>query len=200
MPAISTAITAATALAGIGSQAYGMSQQMHGASAQNAYEQQIIQDQLKQEALRKQAMELDARRKQMEAIRNQQRARAISLTNATSQGAQFGSGLAGGYGQISGETNTNLLGISQGLNLGEQNFGLNSDISQAKIGIGQAQTQINTGQGFANLGRTLISALPTINKIGQGFTFSPNLGSSATNSSMSTYGGWTSNNGYGPIY
>jgi len=40
-----------------------------------------------------------------------QRARSLALSTATNQGAQFGTGLQGGYGQISGESGTNMLGI-----------------------------------------------------------------------------------------
>lgn len=84
------------------------------------------------EGQRKQAMELDARRKQLEVIRNQQRYRAVALTNATAQGARQGSGLQGGYGQISGQSGFNLLGIQQNLQIGQNIFGLNSQITGQK--------------------------------------------------------------------
>src|SRR6185503_4400068 len=65
------------------------------------------------EEQKQKAMELDARRQQLEVIRNQQRGRALSLTTGVSQG---GSGFVGGssarggaQGQISGQTGVNLL-------------------------------------------------------------------------------------------
>ncbi len=85
------------------------------------------------QAQKKQAMEIDARRSQMEIIRNQQRARAMGLAAATSQGAQGGSGLQGGYGQVSGQAGTNILGVQQNLEIGRNIFGLNESISNKKI-------------------------------------------------------------------
>src|SRR5580765_8302042 len=65
-------------------------------------------------------MELTGRRNSMEVLRNEQKARSLALSGATNQGAAFGSGLQGGYGQISGQGGTNLLGIAQNLSLGRQ--------------------------------------------------------------------------------
>src|SRR5882672_6919476 len=62
-------------------------------------------------------MKLNARRAQMEVLRNNQRARSMALSSATNQGAAFGSGLQGGLGQIQGMSNTNLLGINQNLKI-----------------------------------------------------------------------------------
>lgn len=84
------------------------------------------------EGMREKAMNLDARRRQMEIIRNQQRYRALALTNATAQGAQFGSGIQGGYGQISGQTGVNLLGVQQNLGIGQDIFALNRQITGQK--------------------------------------------------------------------
>lgn len=93
----------------------------------------IVQAELQNERFRMQAMELDARRKGTEVIRNQQRARALALASATAQGAGRGSGLQGGYGQISGQSNVNALGIQQNLDIGRGIFAQNSNISQARI-------------------------------------------------------------------
>lgn len=112
-------IDAAQASRVFSSNALGINRQI------TAHEQQI-------EAQRMKAMQLDARRRQMEVIRNQQRYRAVGLTNATAQGAQFGSGLQGGYGQISGQSGVNLLGIQQNLQIGQDIFGLNQAITGQK--------------------------------------------------------------------
>lgn len=85
------------------------------------------------EEQKQKAMELDARRQQLEVIRNQQRGRALALTTATSQGASRGSGLQGGYGQISGQTGVNLLGIQQNLDIGRNIFGINQGISDSRV-------------------------------------------------------------------
>src|SRR5258705_1063150 len=101
-------ISASLMAVGLGMQIFG------GISAANA-QKQIAQSSARvagleqqADAQRRQQMELDANRKQMEVFRNNQRARAQALNNATSSGSQFGSGLQGGYGQISGMSGTNL--------------------------------------------------------------------------------------------
>lgn len=95
--------------------------------------QGIIQNEQLVEGQKAQAMELDARRQQLEVIRNQQRGRALALTNATAQGASKGSGLQGGYGQVSGQSGVNALGIQQNLEIGRNIFGLNTGISNSRI-------------------------------------------------------------------
>lgn len=110
------------------------------------------------EAQRKKAMELDARRRSMEILRNQQRARALALTNATGQGAAEGSGLQGGYGQIAGATNDNLLGISQNLQIGRNIFDANMRATEAGAWMA-------TGQGLSSLGSSLMQASGNLNNV-----------------------------------
>lgn len=98
-----------------------------------------IQAQQQVEAQKAQAMEMDARRQQLEVIRNQQRGRAMALTAATAQGAKSGSGLQGGYGQVSGQSGVNLLGIQQNLQTGRDIFGLNQTISGNQIALNDLQ-------------------------------------------------------------
>lgn len=98
-----------------------------------------IQAQQQIEAQKAQAMEMDARRQQLEVIRNQQRGRAMALATATAQGAKSGSGLQGGYGQVSGQSGVNLLGIQQNLQIGRDIFGLNQTISGNQIALNDLQ-------------------------------------------------------------
>jgi hypothetical protein len=91
-------------------------------------------------------MEVDARRQQLEIIRNQQRSRALALTNATAQGASKGSGLQGGYGQISGQSTTNLLGTQQALQTGENVFDANASISASNVQMADLQNTYNIQQ------------------------------------------------------
>lgn len=106
---------------------------LDAANASRAINQQIVGYEREVEAQRKQAMELDARRRQLEVIRNQQRARSIAITNATAQNAGRGTGLQGGYGQISGQSGVNLLGIQQNLQIGQNIFGLQSQITDQRL-------------------------------------------------------------------
>lgn len=100
-----------------------------------------IQQEMAIQQQRRQAMELDASRKQKEVIRNQQRARSLALTTATAQGASRGSGLQGGYGQISGQSGVNALGIQQNLQIGRNIFDYNYQISQNRIAASELETQ-----------------------------------------------------------
>lgn len=110
------------------------SQQSIAASNQStALSKAQIGEQRYLEAQRQQAMELDARRNQMEIIRNQQRGRALALTAATAQGAGRGSGLQGGYGQVSGQSGVNMLGVQQNLEIGRNTFAANNRISDLRV-------------------------------------------------------------------
>lgn len=100
---------------------------------------QIVGFERQIEGQRQQAMEIDARRRGLEVIRNQQRARAVALTNATAQGASRGSGLQGGYGQISGQSNVNAMGIQQNLLIGQNIFGLNNQITDQRLAYSDLQ-------------------------------------------------------------
>jgi len=169
-----TLITGASAIGGLAAKLFGGSESTDAAKAQaqaqSAYNIQQTKLEQQVEAQRMNAMEVDARRKQREAIRNQQRAQSMALAAATNQGAQFGSGLQGGYGQIAGETGTSQLGIQQALQTGRNIFGINSQLSQAKIDYSQ-QTAANTqkqleGQAWSSFGGSLIQGAPTFGKVG----------------------------------
>lgn len=189
MAAISTAV----AVAGLGISAAGAYNSYKGAKGQSAAQKQMIDIELRQEKVRQQAMELSAKRQSMEILRNSQRARSVALSTANAQGAQFGSGLSGGYGQIAGQTGVNLLGISQNLGFGQQMFDLNSQLSQAKMAYADAGTQSSLGSGLSSLGGTLIGNAGTIGNIGKGFGF-------GANSSPNTYGQFIRGIGSNGIY
>lgn len=104
-------------------------QSVTAAGESRTINQGIVGEQRDIEATKRQAMEVDARRQQLEIIRNQQRGRALGLATATAQGASKGSGLQGGYGQIAGQTGVNILGVQQNLQAGRNIFDANANIS-----------------------------------------------------------------------
>lgn len=108
-----------------------------------ALNKEVVNTQFLMEAQRMQAMELDAKRQQMEIIRNQQRARSLAAATATSQGAQFGSALPGSYGQIQGQSGNNMLGVQQQLDLGRNMFNLNRQLA------GQKQRSVDLESAYA---------------------------------------------------
>ncbi len=141
--------------AGIGLSAFGGLKQYESAQAQFGVQQKIFGLEQQAESQRKQMMELNARRQSMEVVRNQQRARSLALSNSTSQGAQFSSGLQGGYGQISGQSGTGLLGINQQLGAGEALFGINSQIMAQRQQSSALGSQAYTGGAISGLGETI---------------------------------------------
>lgn len=152
---------------GIGMSIIGGFGQADAAKKTSESQQRIAALEQRQDAARRQAMELSAKRQQMEVLRNAQRARSLALNNATSQGAQFGSGLQGGYGQVQGAANWNNLGITQNLNLGEQMFDLNAQISQQKQSIAGYSSQSATYGGIGKLGSTLTGSFGPIKNLSQ---------------------------------
>lgn len=131
-----------------GQMSEGALRQVEGAQTQNTANKAIIGLESQAEDQRRAAMELDARRSVRQTIRQAQVARATGLSAAVNQGAMFGSGLQGAYGQIAGDTNTSLLGIGQNLEIGRAIFGINSNITQQKLAYAGGQDIINEGSGI----------------------------------------------------
>lgn len=155
--------------AGIALQAIGMSKTNTAAKGYNAEEVKQIRQQQQVEGQRRQLMELDSQRKSLENIRNVQRSRSLALTNSTSQGAQFGSGLQGGYGQISSQGNYNAEGISQNLQIGRNMFDLNAQISESKIAQANYSMDLQSAQGYSSLGKSLMGAASPFARLASGF-------------------------------
>lgn len=162
MAAVTTMVVAGLTAAGTAFQTFGAMDAANAQKNMTALEMQA-------EAQRRKAMELDARRRTMEIIRQQQRARATSLTVANAQGAQFGSGLGGAYGQIGGQTGINLLGTSQNLEIGRNIFDINSQISQQRMAMADAQSMMAFGQGLQSLGGSFLQGMPAFGRLTGGF-------------------------------
>jgi hypothetical protein len=139
-------------LAGVGLQAVGTVQQM---SAQK--DAQKMQEVAEQTRLAQ--MNFESARQVRQTIRQGLAARSVALTNATGQGAAQGSGLQGGYGQISGQTGTNITGIEGQRGFGQAMFGINRQISSA-------QSAAATGAGISSLGGALFQNQNEIGKLG----------------------------------
>lgn len=130
---------------------------------------------------RRTAMELSARRQGMEIFRNNQRARALAINNATNQGASYGnsSGLPGGLAQVADQSMFNLQGVNQNLELGRNIFGIDDQISKQKLALSGVQGSMATSQGIGQLGGSIASNAGTLGKIGQyGYGQLGSLGSS----------------------
>lgn len=189
------AFTGAFSLAGLGmSIAGGMEvakaeKQLAGYSQQNAgLEYQIDQQ-------KRTMMELTAKRQSLEDFRNAQKAASLARMRATSQGAQFGSGLQGGLNEIKGQSGVNQLAIGQNLGIGENIFNYNAQIDQNKFMMAGLQTDIASGQGLASLGGALSQSGAKLGSFFGNFGTSQSAGTSDT-----SYGGQMGSSGFGPIY
>lgn len=107
---------------------------------------------------RRQHMELVKRRKDREVVRNAQRMHALSTQVATSQGAQFGSGYAGGQAQITQDAGSNLLALNQELFYGRRIFDINAQITENRKNISEANQDMQFAQGLSSLGSSLFNA------------------------------------------
>jgi hypothetical protein len=105
-------------------------------------------------------------RRKRETIRQSVAARSMALATVTAQGATGGSALGGAYGQISGRTGTNQLGINQNAEIGRNMFGLNNQMLGAYRESAAAGTQIAMGAGLSSLGGSLMSNSGAIGRVG----------------------------------
>lgn len=105
----------------------------------------------KAEKARERMMNLDVQRKKREALRQAVMARSVALSNATAQGAQAGSGLQGGYGQIGGDAARNLNALEQDKQLGKQVFSANRAYAQGGMLAGIGNGISNAGSSFDKL-------------------------------------------------
>lgn len=183
--ALFTALAVAVGVAGLGLSAYSMVQQQSAQKKQLEAQNQALAFQQKAEATRKRAMDLDAARRRREMIRSAIAARATSETVGTAQGAQFGSGLPGAYGGISGRTGVNTLGVNQNQELAGDIFNANAGASGAYRDAASAGSQASTWSGLSSLGGMLLNNTMTIAKVGSFFgdgttsSFSPNTSAGA---------------------
>lgn len=152
---------------GFGLQLFGMSQGAEAAEHAAAIKKGIAGDEQRINEVKKQQMLLESSRKQMEIFRNMQRQRALATAAAVNQGASTGSGLQGGLAGVSGMSFFNALGINQNVELGQNIFSINNDISSKKMQLADVETDAATAQGWASLGGSLIKAGPTFGALGQ---------------------------------
>lgn len=170
-------ITLSFGLIGLGTSLFGSMGQSETASKVAS----VSADVAKQEGLvndqRKQQMELQARRQQLENIRNTQRARALGTAAAVNQGASLGSGLGGGQAEAYDTGATNELGINQNLEIGRNIFGLDDKISADKMQLASLGGDAAKYSGIANFGNSIFKSAGTIgNLLGGGGSSKGSIG------------------------
>lgn len=133
-------------------------------SADEATQEQNINDQ------KQQAMEIDARRKQLETIRTNQKAQAMATEAATNQNAQFGSGLQGGLAEVQNQSLFNLSGINSSLDIGRNINQYNKNISSDKMKMASLGGEAATDQAITSIGGSLMKIGPTIGALTKGMS------------------------------
>jgi hypothetical protein len=148
MAAITTAIIAA---AGIAASVYGTAKQLQGQAGQTKALK-------KAEKAREKQNNLDVQRRRREIIRNQIVAQSQAKFAAFQQGAGFGSGLQGGYAQISGQTGGQQVALGQ-------NYSLGQDIFAANQAYYDASGTTSFGAGLTSLGGAIINNSQTLGRV-----------------------------------
>lgn len=166
------ALSTIALVGGLALSAAGTATQMMGAKDLAEASNRGTDAQVKAEGLREQAMHLDADRKRREMVRAGIVARGQALSQATGQGAQYGSGIQGAMGAITEQTNYNQLGTSQNEQISSGLFGANRELLAARRSETSAQTLNSIGGGLSTLGGSLAKNTEGINRLaGWGSTF-----------------------------
>ncbi len=158
-------LTLGIAAVSMGIQIFGGVGASKAASQATAIQQQEIQSEEQANSVRQTAMEVNARRMSLENFRKNQQLASQAKMNATSGNSQFGSGLAGGLGQVKSEGLFNDQGIQQNLGLGEKLFSIDNQIDQDKIALAGTQSTIATDQSISGFGAALGKNAGTISNI-----------------------------------
>lgn len=145
-------IFAAALAGGLALQAAGTFMQISAANDAADAQKKVIGEQQKQETLREKSMELDARRRQRDIIRQGIIAKSQALSVGTNQGAGQGSGLQGAYGQIAGQTNWSLSGVDSALSTGHEMFASNRQMLDYRKDEADAGARMAIGSGLSSLG------------------------------------------------
>lgn len=162
-------ISLGLAVIGASTSLFGGIMGMGDAKKARQIEEQIAVQERRANEVRREAMNLSARRQQIENIRNTQRMAAISTSTATNQGAQFSSGAAGGQAQVLNTGYWNSLGITQNWLSGEKMFGINDQISSLKSQLSGVQGDMYTDQAISGLGKSIMGMSGTIGNLAGGF-------------------------------
>ena len=160
-----TGITGGLEGLGFAGSVYSAFQSSSAAKAKANAEKQIASLEMQADQVRRQAMETSARRQQLQTVRTAQQARAMALSTAVGQGAQFSSSAEAGQAQTASASAYSNLGVSQNLQFGEQLFGINQSIDQQKIAEADAEGKLASSQGLGSIFSAGAKALPDIMKL-----------------------------------
>lgn len=132
-------------------------------------QQQMVNEQTaaskRAENAREQQMQLDAQRRRRQAVRESLLARSMSLSAGVNQGAQYGTGVAGGMAGAVNQGLENQQGINSGEILGSRIFQANRDYFDATQ---RGQAGMAMGQGISAIGGAITNNAGAIGRLGGG--------------------------------
>lgn len=158
-------ISASIGAIGLATSIYGMMGASKAASQASGIQNEILGQEQQENNIRQQAVHVQAQRQQIQNVRNTQRMQAMNKVAATNQGAQFGSGLAGGEAGAAAAGGWNQLGISNSLQSADQTFALDSSINTLKQQLGNVDTTMATDKGIQGLGSQIMGSASSIGRL-----------------------------------
>lgn len=144
-------VTGGLDLASIGGSIFGALGSASASKMGYQASQQIANLEMQADAQRRQAMEISARRQQLQTVRSAQQASSMNLASAVNSGAQFSSAAEAGRSQPTAQAAYANLGVSQNLQIGENLFGITSQINEQKMIEAEAQSNLASSQGISSL-------------------------------------------------
>ena len=156
-------------LVGLGTSIFGGLNQARNAKQQARVSMEIARQEQGINEEKRKAMELNARRQQMEIFRNTQRARAQATQAAVTQGASLGSGLQGGLADVANQGLFDLFGVNSALTTGRKIAGYNDAISANKIELARLGGEAASAQALTSIGGSIMKVAPVAGQLFQGF-------------------------------
>jgi hypothetical protein len=147
-----------TQLGGLGLNFLGMSQANAAAKKQAQLEQRA-------EEVRSRQVQLEAQRQRRQVIRQALAKQAQARVIATNEGAQSGSALQGVENAISNQASGAIQNTNAAVENAKTMFGINAEISRARIAQAEGNQTSQLGTGLSSLGGNLMQNSGTFNKL-----------------------------------
>lgn len=182
-------ISLAIGAIGMGVSAFGMFGASSAAKQASNIQNAILANETAENQVRQQAVNMQAQRSQIQNVRNTQRAQAQGLSVGVSQGAQFGSGVAGGQAQAATAGAWNAEGIDQSILSANKVFGYDYAIDSLKGQLGSTESTLAQDRGIQGMGMSIFGAAGAAGRLfAPGSGRSPGAGGMGTDPTYSNYG------------
>jgi hypothetical protein len=159
----------AVAAAGIGISIYGGLQEAKVQQQEAQVSKEIAGYEMQINEQRRVQAGIQYQRQSVENIRMAQMAASRARAAGVAQGAQYGTGAKAGVEQAQSEQAFNQLGLYQNYQIGQNIFGLTSQIDYAKMKMADLQGSEAKWAGVAGLGSALAGGSMAIGRMSGGF-------------------------------